>query len=184
MDSATQYASTLASGANSSTLTGIGGVASGLTSAIGTIKQGNAAAEAAQAQSTALMQQSNETMQSALDQAKIIRRQGASAQSDARAAAAASGVNVNTGSAQLDATHVGNQAESDALAAIATGSRQATALQTQSQQVLAAGQARQSAARTSALAGALSSFSKWKTAKNPMSTSSYDPSFDNPADYG
>lgn len=153
--------------ATNSTAKGIAGMAgaiSGLSSAYATIKQGQASDDAAQAQSKALMTQSNDTMQSALDQARLIRQQGQQVQGSARAAAAASGVSVGVGSAKLDADHIGNQANSDALATIATGSRQATTLQTDAQQVAAAGQARKQASMVSALAGGVSALTKWQTA--------------------
>jgi hypothetical protein len=177
MDNPSQYAS-YGSGALA--------VGSGALSAVGAIKQGNATAEADNAQAAALMQQSNQAIQSARDQAAIIRRNGASAQGAARTAAAASGVDVNSGSAALDVQHIGNQANSDALAAITNGARQAVTLQTNAQQVQAAGENAKSASRVSALASGLSSFSRWKMAKGAVANgygSSYD-GFNDPSNYG
>lgn len=169
---------------NSGSATSALGIGSGIASAIGTISQGNAQAEAANAQAAALMQQSNQAIQSARDQATVIRRNGATVQGGARAAAAASGVDVNSGSAALDVQHIGDQANSDALAAITNGGRQAVALQTNAQQTQAAGQNAKAASRISALAGGLSAYSRWKMAKGAVATQGRDSSFDNPADYG
>lgn len=178
----TNSPSTFLTAGNATTALGVG---SGIVSAFGAIKSGNAQQEAAQAQSNALMVQSNQTIQSARDQAAVIRTAGQQAQGTARVAAAASGVDVNSGSAALDVSTIGQQANADALAAITNGGRKAVTLQTDSQQTLAAGNDAKAASRISALAGAATSYSRWRMSKNAVATTPQrDTSFDSPSDYG
>jgi hypothetical protein len=166
----TNNPSTFLTAGNANTALGVGSAA---LSAFGALKQGSAAEAAANAQSDALMVQSNQALQSARDQATVIRRNGAAAQGTARAAAAASGVVVDSGSAKLAADTIGDNANSDALAAITNGGRQAVALQTNAQLTRAAGQSAASASKLSALATGVTAYSRWKMAKSAVANQTY-----------
>lgn len=94
-------------------------------SASGQVEQGQANRDAGFAQGEQLDLEAAQVRQAAKEQADKIRRAGGVARSAARAAYAGSGVSVDVGTPTTVDESIGQDAESDAYAAILSGNRQA-----------------------------------------------------------
>lgn len=133
---------------------------------VNTVQQGVAARRQADIQARQLEYQATQEREAAVEEARKVRRSGDAARGEAAAAIAASGVKVGEGSALEIDRRIGEDAESDALAALLTGGRRARSLELEAGLGRVAGKQQQAAAFASAASTALSggySMSGWKT---------------------
>lgn len=151
----------------------------------GAFAQGDDAQSAYNAQANASMVEARRALLNAREvedvarqQAEVTRRQGIEAEANARAGYAASGVDVNYGTARDVQTEIGKRAEEDALNSILYGERQArreedvaSAAATEAGSYLTAGKNAKGNATLagvgSLIAGGASAYSKWKQFNAP-----------------
>jgi hypothetical protein len=133
-------------------------------SVIGQVRQGMAARQAADANARAMDLQAAQTAEAAKQEAARIRKAGEKAAGAARAQMAASGIDVNSGSAININEDIYRQSESDAFNTLLTGERKATALQTSASSTRAAGRNTMAASVLSAGATGLQG---WRAVRQP-----------------
>lgn len=117
----------------------------------GTISQGITARGQADAQAILLDDQARQEREAGMRDAEVIRRAAERTAASARTAAAASGVVVDTGSAALATDYITQTGGEDALTAILTGERRASATEGEAKQTRLAGRAAQKASYISAM---------------------------------
>lgn len=139
-----------------------------LLTTLGQKNQGDAQQQAADFSADQDDLQAAQTLDAARQQAQKIRRAGKSTASTADASYAASGVRVDVGTPTTVGKQIFKDSESDALAALLSGQRQATAIQNQAALTRATGDNAVTAARGAAGATVLSSvgraYGKWGAA--------------------
>lgn len=129
----------------------------------GQLAQGLAARKAANAQAKAEELQAAQTLQAAQDEALRIRKAGERATGAARAQLAASGIDVNSGSALTIEDDITGNVESDAYNVLLTGDRRSTALRNSAAMSRAAGR---QAMFSSVLGSVTTGLQGWKGIKN------------------
>lgn len=131
-------------------------------------EQGDAAQAEANFSAGQDEQQAANLQDAALAQAEKMRRQGRDTASQARASLAASGVKVDEGSGLEAQRQIAANSESDALASILTGQRQADTLRQTAQMKRQSGTNAQAASQTAQQTSLLGGFGKvaggWQTA--------------------
>lgn len=172
----------LAAGAVASSLAGTA------ISVAGQQQQGKAAQAQANYQAQVQENEAAAAQDAAQAQAEKIRLEGRRIAGQARAAQAASGVDVNAGSSLEAQRQIGLNSEQDALATILTGQRQGSTLRQQAGLTRASGANSRAAANigsaSSLVSGLGRAASGWQVAAGAGKQSTYDNSFDNPANYG
>lgn len=137
-------------------------------SAVGNKQQADASQAAANFSADQDELQAAQTLDAARQTAQKIRRAGNSTASTADASYAASGVRVDVGSPTTVGRQIFEDSESDALAALMNGRRQANALRNQAALARATGQYNQNAAQINTAGTVLSSvgraYGKWGNA--------------------
>lgn len=136
-------------------------IASGLAAA-GTIYEGNAKKQAQDAQALGDDIQAAQEIEASKQEAIRIRRAGEKTAGAARAALAASGISVDSGTAININEDITQGAELDAFNTILTGKRKADAFQRSASQARAVGQNAVSASILSAAASGAKSYAGWK----------------------
>lgn len=119
----------------------------------GALYKGRQAKKAAKREKKALLAEALQVEATGRREATVLRRRGVETQSGARAQYGATGVSVNTGSAQQVQTTIGERAEYDALTAILQSKLQAQALRKGGKNVKKAGK---EAATSAGIEGAAS----------------------------
>ena len=127
--------------------------------AVSAISQGNQAAAMGKYQAEQAAADANAARESAKLEAAQIRKAGEKQRSSARAALAASGVNVDTGTAELINTEIQQNAEQDALTTIQTGVNRSRAINAEGEAARISGRNARTAGYLNAGSTALSAFS-------------------------
>lgn len=153
-----------------------------VVSAKGQMDAGDAAKEEANTRAGQLLVDADNTRDAALGQAEKIRAQGKTTAGAARAAYAASGVDVGSASANDARQAIIANSESDAWSQILTGNREANSLQNNAAATVKAGSNAKSASNTAAfgsvlngvgkVAGGVSGGSGWQSAAQSSANSS------------
>lgn len=138
----------------------IGGTA---ISAVGAIQQGEQAAAMGNYQNEQAKADAEAAKGDAAVQARQIREAGKRQKSSATAASAASGFNVDDGTAELINNQIDQGAEQDALMAILGGNNQARRLRTQGEYAKKAGENARTAGYISAIGSVAKAGSGWKS---------------------
>lgn len=132
--------------------------------AVGTVLQMKGAVQSAEFEASQLATQGAQEKIAAEEEAAKIRKAGEKQAGAARAALAASGVDVNSGTAININEDIYSGAESDAQNTLLTGKRRATTLNEQSRQTIKAGYGK---SMTSLLSGATNMATGWKSVQSP-----------------
>lgn len=135
-------------------------------SAVGAIQQGEQAATMGNYQNEQAKADAEAAKGDALIQARQIREAGKRQRSSATAASAASGFNVNDGTAELINNQIDQAAEQDALTAILGGNSQAQRLRAQGQAAKISGENARTAGYVSAIGSGMRAASGWKSSSN------------------
>lgn len=138
----------------------IGGTA---VSAMGAIQQGEQAASMGNYQNEQAKADAEAAKGDALIQARQIRDAGKRQRSAATAATAASGFNVDDGTAQLINNQIDQAAEQDAVTAILGGNSQAKRLRVQGEAAKTSGENARTAGYMSAIGSGMKAASGWKS---------------------
>lgn len=125
-------------------------------SGVSAISQGNQAAAMGKYQQQQAEADANAAKAAAQLEAANIRKAGERQRSSARAALAASGVNVDTGTAELISTEINQNAEQDALTTIQTGVNRSRVMQAEGQAARISGNNARTAGYLNAASTALS----------------------------
>jgi hypothetical protein len=140
-------------------------VAGTAMSAMGAIKQGENAAAMGNYQNAQAQADGEAAQGEALVQARQIREAGKRQKSAATAASAASGFNVDDGTAELINNQIDQGAEQDALTTILAGKSRRSQLNAQGQMAAMQGENARSAGYISAIGSGLSAASGWKASQ-------------------
>jgi hypothetical protein len=134
-------------------------------SVVGQLQQGQAAKAAANAEARNAENLAAQTRDAAMQEAKRIRLAGDRTRGAARAQLAASGIDVNSGTAVTIEDDIGTSSELDAYNTLLTGDRKATSLQDSA----AISRARGKNAVTSSMLGSVSTgLQGWKAVRAPQ----------------
>ena len=134
-------------------------------SVVGQLQQGQAAKAAANAEARNAENLAAQTRDAAMQEAKRIRLAGDRTRGAARAQLAASGIDVNSGTAVTIEDDIGTNSELDAYNTLLTGDRKATSLQDSA----AISRARGKNAVTSSMLGSVSTgLQGWKAVRAPQ----------------
>lgn len=142
-------------------------VGSTALSVYGSIQEGNAAADAGREQQRLNQIDAKAEIEAGLYNAKLIRRAAATTRSAAKASLAASGVDVNSGVADVIDTDISNRSQEDIYQTILTSNQRADRLIAEGKQAVETGEDMQKAgyinAASSVLSGGASLAKGWKT---------------------
>jgi hypothetical protein len=134
-------------------------------SVVGQLQQGQAAKQAANAEARNAENLAAQTRDAAMQEAARIRKAGDRTRGAARAQLAASGIDVNSGTAVTIEDDIGTNSELDAYNTLLTGDRKATSLQDSA----AISRARGKNAVTSSMLGSVSTgLQGWKAVRAPQ----------------